>query len=298
MAEFRAWNTVDLRGVNFHESFEAASSALFYDNTYLTVHGRTYEDLLALDYSTPDLPQVELWLGSGIRLSGGAITAGTLTAVYDTFYNYADGLWYYNLEFRGFSIPAVDLYRAQLTESRVDDETLLSKMLAGNDLIELHSTSADNMEGRSGNDQMSGGGGRDTLVGGFGNDTIAGEQGFDLLQGNYGSDKLTGGYGNDTLQGGHGADRLGGGPGNDVLTGGSSDLKRDVFVFQTGSGDDRITDFQDGVDRIEYTSGPTSFAQLALTQSGTGVLVEYGSLSVLVEHTRVSALTAADFLFT
>lgn len=78
-------------------------------------------------------------------------------------------------------------------------------------------------------------------------DRITGNGLSNLLDGNAGNDVIAGSGGRDMLLGDGGRDRLTGGKGNDTLTGGG---KRDTFVFDTGSGRDTITDFQDGVDRI------------------------------------------------
>jgi Ca2+-binding RTX toxin-like protein len=87
----------------------------------------------------------------------------------------------------------------------------------------------------------------------------------DVLNGNSGSNVLNGGFGDDVINGGAGADWITGGYGKDVLTGGT---EGDTFVFNgtvspapgvTGfmdtaaslSSADVITDFQQGLDRID-----------------------------------------------
>lgn len=288
MAEFRSWDPFDLRTVDFAASYSSAVGSFFDDNINRVVHGVTYEDRLVIDHSTDTFTTTEEWYGSGITVVAPDVTGGTLTAFYHWFVKSSDGLWYYNFEARGFSISALDLYNAQLSVSRADDQVILSQMLSGNDLIDMNSTGADYVEGRGGNDTMWGGLGRDTLLGGAGNDRVHGEAGNDLLRGLNGADYLSGG---------NGADRLIGDFGDDVLRGGT-DSARDVFVFGVRTGHDTIKDFQDGVDRIEFVTGPTAFGQLHLSQSGSGVLVQFQAMSVLVENTTVAALTAHDFLFT
>jgi len=153
--------------------------------------------------------------------------------------------------------------------------------------------------GGVGNDTLNGGLGTDRLVGGLGDDTYyvdgdavvenAGE-GFDTMItsqasaiasaniealtfsgiGNFAGyanatgTVLTGGAGNDTLVSGAGIDVLIGGSGNDMLTGGAS---ADVFRFDSfGSGLERITDFQAGLDHIALKGtafGVVSLADLA-----------------------------------
>ena len=91
------------------------------------------------------------------------------------------------------------------------------------------------------------------LDGGAGNDILYGGPGggADLLRGGPGDDRLYGGVGDDALEGGPGADRLHGGTGDDVLYGGSD---ADIFVFAPGDGNDYISDFRFGNDRIDLTA--------------------------------------------
>ena len=91
------------------------------------------------------------------------------------------------------------------------------------------------------------------LDGGAGNDILYGgpDGGADLLRGGPGDDRLYGGIGDDALEGGPGADLLRGGPGADVLYGGPG---ADIFVFAPGDGNDYISDFRFGEDRIDLTA--------------------------------------------
>ena len=72
------------------------------------------------------------------------------------------------------------------------------------------------------------------------------------ITGTSGDDSLIGTSGNDVLIGGAGNDILSGGEGDDILTGG---LGVDTFVFSmsSDSGDDVITDFEVGVDILNFT---------------------------------------------
>ncbi|NJR20317.1 MAG: calcium-binding protein [Hyphomonadaceae bacterium] len=125
--------------------------------------------------------------------------------------------------------------------------------------------------------QVLGGSGGDGLYGFGGHDTLYGFSGQDLVVGGLGQDYLFGGDGHDTLIGGNGADWLIGGAG------------ADVFKF-TGAGDsvvlarDVITDFETGVDKLDFTgfttafgspiSGPFTFGTLA---PGSGPRIEIGT---------------------
>lgn len=120
--------------------------------------------------------------------------------------------------------------------------------LAGNDIL-VGSRLADKMNGGAGDDYLNGRGGTDVLVGGNGNDILQGGGGNDRLLGNAGRDSLFGGVGKDSLYGGAGRDILEGGKGNDILSGGAN---ADVFIFTKNDGRDRIVDFQDNIDVLEF----------------------------------------------
>ena len=184
---------------------------------------------------------------------------------------------------------------------------------------------ADNLSGNEDNDKLLGGDGNDTLNGGDGNDVLQGQDDNDVLTGKAGDDNLNGGSGDDSLNGGanndslygmsgndeligaSGNDRLFGfeddddlygGTGNDLLSGGTG---ADKFYIETNAGDDKITDFEDGIDLIYFAgiSGVTSFADLTLTQVGSHVEITYGSGNdvLTVQNILTSDLTSADFMF-
>jgi Ca2+-binding RTX toxin-like protein len=80
---------------------------------------------------------------------------------------------------------------------------------------------------------------------------ISGHSGADLLVGTAGPDVIVGGAGMDTLIGGDGDDRLIGGLGRDTLTGGSG-ADTFVFVAPKAYSADKITDFEHGIDKLEF----------------------------------------------
>jgi Ca2+-binding RTX toxin-like protein len=82
----------------------------------------------------------------------------------------------------------------------------------------------------------------DTLMGGAGNDTIRGGGGSDMLFGNGGQDLLEGGVGGDTLTGGADAD---------IFLFGNLDARAKLPVLDTR--DDVVTDFQDGLDKLDFS---------------------------------------------
>ncbi len=102
-------------------------------------------------------------------------------------------------------------------------------------------------------DTLDGMGGNDTIRGGCGNDMIDGGDGNDTLYGEGCNDTISGGDGNDTLYGGAGKDILTGGVGKDMLTGGAGADKFIISITDILDGQDTITDFKHGVDKIELS---------------------------------------------
>lgn len=156
---------------------------------------------------------------------------------------------------------------------------------------------ADVLTGTAGNDDMDGRGGNDQMRGGAGNDDMDGDAGNDRLWGEDGRDDIDGGRGNDGLDGGAGNDTLVGGRGNDTLTGG---VGSDVFEFRRGDGRDVITDFTNGVDRIELDG--FSGAQLTAILNGARqvaadvVLSLPSNAEITLADFQLSQLDRSDFL--
>ena len=117
--------------------------------------------------------------------------------------------------------------------------------------------------------------------------TIKGGSGKDTISGGAGSDSIIGNAGNDSLIGGTGADTLVGGAGKDTLTGGSGN---DVFVYATGDGDDVITDYTAGQDKIKLTSGFIASASL----TGSDVILNIGSGSITLKNAKNKAITVIN----
>jgi Ca2+-binding RTX toxin-like protein len=146
-------------------------------------------------------------------------------------------------------------------------------------------------------DDLTGTPGDDTIKGRGGNDRIDGLDGADKLSGGGGKDRLLGGDGDDMLKGGKGKDSLDGGFGDDTLKGGGG---KDMFVFKADFGEDRITDFKPGTDKIVFDQDV--FASFASVKAGMyacadGVMIETAGSAVLVENVKVGDLHAKDFLF-
>lgn len=180
----------------------------------------------------------------------------------------------------------------------------------------------DLLDGGLGNDDLLGGSGDDFLWGGDGNDTLKGGAGDDEMLGDLGSDSLTGGAGNDFLSGDAGKDYLGGGAGDDYLDGGANrdfleggrgdDILtggggRDDFIFNRNAGNDRITDFKNGTDKIDLSAfgiNPADYATTiapALSNAGGGdTFLDLSALggqgSVLIEGLAFSEADLTDFI--
>jgi Ca2+-binding RTX toxin-like protein len=100
----------------------------------------------------------------------------------------------------------------------------------------------------------------------------------------------------DTIFGGAGNDILVGLGGNDTLWGGTGN---DLFAYNAvGFGNDTIRDFQDGLDRIDFSRvAGVNFASLAITSVAGGVQVGLGASSILIAGASIGQISAADFLF-
>jgi len=103
--------------------------------------------------------------------------------------------------------------------------------------------------------------GVENLAGSYFADTLAGDALANRIDGLAGNDVLTGRAGNDTLVGGDGADTLQGGAGNDILWGGAG---ADTFVISAG--EDRIMDFQRGVDLIRLDAAMWGGAAMTVAE--------------------------------
>lgn len=197
---------------------------------------------------------------------------------------------------------------------------------SGNDRF-FGSTVGNVLNGGAGNDQLYGGGGNDTLIGGAGNDffhggadadvilfegsaavdvdivrTTATGQGTDTLGG---VENITGGSGSDIIRGNAAANVLNGAVGNDTLVGrGGSDVLTggsgsDRFVFANWDGNDRVTDFQNGLDRIEIGGPTTGFRDLAVYNSAEGAVISWGGgTTITLVGIDRSLVDASDFIFT
>jgi serralysin len=172
---------------------------------------------------------------------------------------------------------------------------------AGNVKLDLVDPARSSGTGTAANDTISGTAGKDVIAALGGNDRVYGGAGADVIDGGTGNDSIRGGDGNDRHYGKAGRDTLCGDAGNDVLTGG---LDADTFRFRGLWGDDRITDFENRVDRIDLRSTGLTFAALSVAQrdmDGDGriddVLIRGNGQSIILLNEKASGIGASDFLF-
>lgn len=167
----------------------------------------------------------------------------------------------------------------------------------------------DVLGGDNANNLLAGDCGDDNLGGGKGDDTLYGDGRVIVDTHNTGTSGPIVTYfdvadlpipeasGNDRLDGGKGDDVLVGGGGDDILTGGQGN---DVFLFNTGDGDDRITDFQNhDTIRFEGIASVDDFSDLTLINvGGHNTLITWGTGdSIFVEGLKPNQLHASDFEF-
>jgi beta-glucanase (GH16 family) len=87
---------------------------------------------------------------------------------------------------------------------------------------------------------------------------------------------ITGAAGNDTIRGGAGDDWIIGGAGNDLMTGNGG---KDSFYLMTGAGQDQITDFVPGLDRLILKGATQASLSANWTSVGgvEGMRLNYGA---------------------
>lgn len=185
----------------------------------------------------------------------------------------------------------------------------------------------DTLNGGVGNDKLTGGADADELNGGDGKGDVAsyvnsdaavtvnlgtnvntgGDAAGDLLSGiervtgSDFDDSLTGDSGRNKLVGGDGEDTINGGQDHDALQGGAD---ADVFYFATTDfGRDKILDWEDGTDMINYLNiagvGSTVFAMFTATQDGDDAVLTLNAdpkQSITFLDTNVGLIDGADFL--
>ncbi|WP_299044487.1 calcium-binding protein [uncultured Tateyamaria sp.] len=256
------------------------------------------------------------WVRNFVETSGVRVDTDTNTISFD--FTPAAGFTSFAFQVQGSGVAEAYsvTFEETVLENIVDGTDGNDRLNGSGDLdIITGGEGDDHLEGFGGNDVLNGGAGKDKLTAGTGDDTLNGGDGNDLLNAGDGNDLLDGGArndrlfgqdGNDTLNGGSGNDRidggadddvLDGGAGKDVLTGGSG---ADVFVFGNGAHRDTITDFEDGVDLMDFSgdASVTSLADLTITQSGANVVIGHGGPDqITLLNMNATDIDATDFIF-
>jgi len=193
---------------------------------------------------------------------------------------------------------------------RGDGGSNLIEAGAGDDTI-LGSAGNDTVYGGAGNDVMHDGAGADHFDGGVGFDSIDFSAwrsgavidlyvGFATVDGVRntlrGFEQVIGTQGDDVITGSASADTIAGGRGDDVLKGGNGN---DTFRFGAGFGNDIITDFVKGADKIDFSLLGMDFSALRLVKVSSDLLVQVTGYddTLLVRGAAAKGLSASDFLF-
>ena len=215
------------------------------------------------------------------------------------------------------------------TSSNIENITgsAYGDQITGNNLDNLFGYHGDDiLNGMDGTDIFFGGLGADQIDGGLGGNDIAyytssavavtinlttnvnigGEAegdrivGVERIYGSSFNDSITGDTASNTLYGHDGTDTLSGGVGNDYLYGGTG---VDTFVFgQNSFGKDTINDYEDGIDRLYFTSNVAdAINDFVITGSGTSTVVlalanDQAQTITLKALTTIN-ITSADFDF-
>ena len=194
---------------------------------------------------------------------------------------------------------------------------------------------ADNITGDSGVNYLRGYTGNDTLVGGAGTDFLQGDAGADAMDGGTGTDwavyvsattgvtvnlgdssqntgeafgdtytsieSLRGSNHNDILTGDAGTNYIVGGAGDDIINGGAGndtlrgDAGNDTFVFEVGTFRDKVVNYVDADDMLDFTD--FGFADVAaalataVDTAGGDVLFTIGADQITIENTTIAEIT-------
>ncbi|GAW35556.1 bifunctional hemolysin/adenylate cyclase precursor [Roseovarius sp. A-2] len=152
--------------------------------------------------------------------------------------------------------------------------------------------SIENLYGSEYNDDLRGDGQNNTIWGWHGRDKLFGRNGNDTLSGGNGNDILIGGAGADRLLGGNGHDTFRGDGGNDLMIGGAG---TDLFIFKAGHGVDTITDFEAGIDHLQFEG--IQYGDLSIAAQNGDALISWTGGTVRLSDTALIDLSSDDFMF-
>ena len=107
------------------------------------------------------------------------------------------------------------------------------------------------------------------------------------IVGNTKNNYIAGTEKNDTIDGGSGSDTIEGGKGNDILTGGSG---KDVFIYNSGDGNDTITDYTMGEDTLKVVGASIG----TYTVSGNNAIIKVGSGNITLKDVGEKEIVIAD----
>ncbi|MCV6586607.1 MAG: calcium-binding protein [Marinibacterium sp.] len=209
------------------------------DGDKIVLRGHTVE-IAAVTYGNDaggDYSLVEIRSQQGDGANGGANTA---TGAHDE-----DPLG--TLKIYGDRVEASDI---TVQAAKVFDGIDLFEPIENVPLLQTGAAADDTLFGTSKRDNLLGRDGEDLLLGNGGNDFLFGEGDADILFGGAGNDWLEGGSGADLMNGGAGADTLVGDSSRDTFIGGGGS---DVFMFYGMTKGGTITDWQDGMDKIDLS---------------------------------------------
>ena len=80
----------------------------------------------------------------------------------------------------------------------------------------------------------------------------------------------------------------------DTLTGGTG---ADEFIVKTGFDIDTVTDFENGLDVMNFLGMGATFDTLGIDNITNGVIVIFGSDGFILEGITLEQINASDFLF-
>ncbi|OZA05263.1 MAG: hypothetical protein B7Y02_15765, partial [Rhodobacterales bacterium 17-64-5] len=127
--------------------------------------------------------------------------------------------------------------------------------------------------------------------------TMTGGSDAATISGGSAGDQILGGDADERIEGGDGRDILSDGAGTDQLFGGAG---ADIFVLARDGVEDRINDFQLGLDRIDLSAWGSiySLAALTITATATGAQVSYGDEVLQIIAANTLPIQPASFRLT
>ena len=100
-------------------------------------------------------------------------------------------------------------------------------------------------------------------------------------------DNIMGDSGNNYLRGFLGDDIINGGAGDDILRG---EAGADTFVFEVGTGNDTVIDYNDAEDLLDFTSFGVADAMQNAMQVGDDVVFTFGTDTITIEDAVLADL--------